>query len=468
MNKSSEEWRNQRLHLEKVATDEYRTPAQRDRDRIVHASAFVRLAGVTQVVPPGEEGYLLHNRMTHTIKVAQVARRMAERLLKEQDDACEAVGGVDPDVVETAALAHDLGHPPFGHIGEEALREAAYDDKLSDAFEGNAQTFRIVAKLGCRAYDYPGLNLTRATLNAILKYPWTRATGGGHRENKWSVYETEMAEFAFARDFDYLQNADQRKCAEAEIMDWADDIAYSVHDVEDFYRVGLIPLHRLAPPGSTEASVFLESALKRREDAGLKEGARYTPEQLAQAFNLVREYFPTEPYTGTENDRTTLRVNSKQMIGNFVRAIHIHVPAESHEKFVTINEEEAASVAILKELTWHYVIHNPALATQQHGQKHVVQWLYANFRKALTDGNLKIFPASTRDLLQRLGGNDDDSRRLRKRMRGVEEWSRKDFELHERRTVVDVLAGMTEQQILRLYQRMMGVAPGSALERMYL
>src|SRR6185369_6533256 len=239
--RSGPDWRDMRLYEERVLDDEYRTPAQRDRDRIVHASAFVRLAGVTQVVPPSEEGYLLHNRMTHSIKVAQVARRIAERLVKEQPEECAAIGGIDPDVVESAALAHDLGHPPFGHAGEDALRRAAFgkeDDHLLDAFEGNAQTFRIVTKLGCRAHDYPGLNLTRATLNAILKYPWKRGTGGDRREKKWSVYETEDREFDFARDFDFLQPGDNRKSAEAEIMDWADDIAYSVHDIEDFYRVG--------------------------------------------------------------------------------------------------------------------------------------------------------------------------------------------------------------------------------------
>jgi dGTPase len=459
-----------RLYEERVLDDEYRTPAQRDRDRIVHASAFVRLAGVTQVVPPSEEGYLLHNRMTHSIKVAQVARRIAERLVKEQPEECAAIGGIDPDVVESAALAHDLGHPPFGHAGEDALRRAAFgkeDDHLLDAFEGNAQTFRIVTKLGCRAHDYPGLNLTRATLNAILKYPWKRGTGGDRREKKWSVYETEDREFDFARDFDFLQPGDNRKSAEAEIMDWADDIAYSVHDIEDFYRVGLIPLHRLATV-QDEVDHFLETAVARRKKAGLEPEARYTPEELTDAFNKVLELFPTSPYMGTERDRTTLRVNSKQLIGNFVRAIRIRVPANPREDFVEINKDLAAAVAILKELTWHYVINNPSLALQQHGQKRAVTMLHEELSKAVRNHNFIIFPPVARDLLQRLSGDDAASKELRVRFRGTDDWTAEDYRLHTRRVVVDVIAGMTEQQLLRVYHRLMAIAPGSAIDRVYL
>jgi len=458
MSESVEEARNQRFHDEKRAAKEYRTDAQRDRDRILHASAFGRLAGVTQVIPPGDEGHLLHNRMTHSVKVAQVARRIAELRLQEQAEICAAVGGVDPDVVEAAALAHDLGHPPFGHIAEKALKESIETQRiLTDAFEGNAQTFRIVTKLARRAPEYEGLNLTRATLNAILKYPWTRATGGNKREKKWSVYETEVAEFNWTRRLPILERHDHRKTAEAELMDWADDIAYSVHDIEDFYRVGAIPLHRLAKRHNNsseepELKAFYDGAADRRHRAELDTSGRPSRAELEEAFEDIRQMFPITPYTGRATERGELRAMSKSMIGRFVRAIRLRVPDSPDTDFVDIDEKEAATVTMLKELTWYYVINNPALATQQYGQQQMIKKLFEVFSRAAADPEeLKIFPGATREILMRLH----------------EEPVKSASERHRSRTVVDVLAGMTEQQILRMYLRLMGITPGSALDRVY-
>jgi dGTPase len=163
------ELRNRRVH-ENPPEDEgdLRTRAQRDRDRLLYSSALRRLAEVTQVVSPGS-GFVFHNRLTHTLQVAQVGRRLAERLTRLQPKEVAASEGLDPDVVEAACLAHDLGHPPFGHIAEEVLNEEA---KLAGGFEGNAQSFRIVTKLAFRSQKYGGLDLSRASLAAILKYPW--------------------------------------------------------------------------------------------------------------------------------------------------------------------------------------------------------------------------------------------------------------------------------------------------------
>ena len=135
--------RNARPRLE---ADDYRNPAQRDRDRVLYSGAFRRLGGVTQVVATSET-LLVHNRLTHTLKVAQVARRLAEKIVSGTPEAdLAAAGGVDPDVVETGALAHDLGHPPFGHIAEDELQKILDERHLVDGFEGNAQSFRIVTK----------------------------------------------------------------------------------------------------------------------------------------------------------------------------------------------------------------------------------------------------------------------------------------------------------------------------------
>ena len=231
---------------------------QIDRDRILYSSAFRRLAQVTQVVT-AQEGHVFHNRLTHSLKVAQVARRLAERLIEEQTNIAGKIGGIDPDVVEAAALAHDLGHPPFGHTAEEELDECATSHGLIDGFEGNAQSFRILTRLAIHRVDYFGLNLTRATLNAVLKYPWLRDSDRQSKKwRKYSVYQLDKEAFKFVRP-----EFSTRQTIEASIMDFADDITYSVHDLEDFYLAGLIPLELLATDRD-EFARFIDEWLRDR------------------------------------------------------------------------------------------------------------------------------------------------------------------------------------------------------------
>ncbi len=183
-----------------------RTRFQRDRDAIIYSTAFRRLAGVTQVISP-TEGLVLHNRLTHTLEVAQIGLRLAEYLVKiSSADDIERYGGLDPSVVEAAGLAHDLGHPPFGHVAEKTLNKRIVKDGVIDGYEGNAQAFRIITKLVVRKVDIQGLNLTRATLNATLKYPWLQKKADGNEfrqeEYKWGAYESEREYLEFAREFE--------------------------------------------------------------------------------------------------------------------------------------------------------------------------------------------------------------------------------------------------------------------------
>ena len=423
--------------------NDYREPAQRDYDRILYSSAFRRLGGVTQVVA-AHEGHVFHNRLTHSLRVAQISRRLAQKFRKLQPTECEGVGGIDPDVAEAAALAHDLGHPPFGHIAEEQLRACVEKSGILEGFEGNAQSFRIVTKLALREEDSPGLNLTRATLNAILKYPWNRQSAG-HQSDKFGVYHSEDKDFEFARKLH--AKADERKCAEAEIMDWADDVTYAVHDAEDFYRARLIPLDKLSKlSDSWERKRFFDGMYARTElkkHMGTEERTL-----LEKTFEKAITSFPiAEDYTGTCEQRSRLRNFSTNLIGRFVNAITLRVPSNRTERFVEIDPVAKMEVRVLKGLTWFYVICNPALATQQFGQREVIRNLFDIFCNAVTSKKHEqqnIVPFAFRDELLE---QESDPKLVT-------------------RTVTDLIAGMTESGLMKLYGRLTGREMGSVLDHL--
>jgi dGTPase len=418
----------------------YREPAQRDYDRILYSSALRRLGGVTQVVA-SHEGHVFHNRLTHSMRVAQIGRRLAQRLLKKAPEEAREVGGIDPDVVEAAALAHDLGHPPFGHIAEEELRDCAVKRDVLDGFEGNAQSFRIVTKLALRSNE-PGLNLTRATLNALLKYPWTRQAEGYEKE-KYGLYNSETEHFNFARKLQ--PPGDKRKSAEAEIMDWADDVTYAVHDAEDFYRAGLVPLDRLASLDDESERQRSFDGMYKRSQLG-KQLGKSSRAQLEEAFRQVVTAFPiSEPYTGSREHRSRLRDFSSNLIGLFVNAIDLRVPANQDERFVEITPLQSMQVRILKALTWFYVIYNPALATQQFGQRKIIRELFeifVNSASASDEQERNIIPFAFRDEIYE---NKGDSAAIT-------------------RIVTDMISGMTEQGLTKLYRRLTGIDMGSILD----
>lgn len=394
---------------------------------------------MTQVFS-ADEGQIFHNRLTHSLEVAQVGRRLTERLIKNQN-ALSRKQHLDPDVVESACLAHDLGHPPFGHIAE-TLLDDLIKEKLPDGFEGNAQSFRIVNKLAFRSKDVGGLNLTRATLNALLKYPWVRDATKA-RNKKWSVYSTEKAEFDFARQLS--PSGSPAKCPEAEIMDWADDITYSVHDLEDFYRANLIPLHSLVSDPHERGRFYTQA----EQRVGDPDNSGHFSKFVEVADKLLPSFAIFSRYEGTSPQRGDLRTLTASLINRYLTSTNLVEPDE-HSGALSIPDGLIWEVKVLKELTWCYVINNPALATQQYGQRKMISDLYQIYRAVALEGsNMHIFPAMIREELDKLANKKKAAR-----------------EEAVTRTIVDLIAGMSEKQVIHMHRRLTGISLGSAMDRL--
>ncbi|MGQ4514191.1 deoxyguanosinetriphosphate triphosphohydrolase [Streptomyces sp. DW26H14] len=333
-----------------------RTAFQRDRARVLHSSALRRLAGKTQVVTPGAPGEEWdaspRTRLTHSLECAQVGRELGAAL------------GCDPDLVEAACLSHDMGHPPFGHNGERVLDEFAAD---CGGFEGNAQSLRLLTRIEPKRFAAPGapqsgvgLNLTRAALDAATKYPWPRgaaeaAAAGRSGGLKFGVYEDDLPVFAWARE----GAPAGRTCFEAQVMDWSDDVAYSVHDFEDGLHAGYIVPAALASPAERDA--IWAVALGRYTDPGTD------PAELSAALDrlMAQEWWP-HAYDGSALAQGRLKDAASELIGRFclaaetaTRAAYGPGPLTRYGARLVVPRPARLECAVLKAVADRYVMQRP-------------------------------------------------------------------------------------------------------------
>lgn len=489
-----------------------RSPFERDRDRILYTRELRRLKDVTQVAR-ARESYLYHDRLSHSLKVAQVGRRLAEIVVKRpRNGDIDFDTVLDPDVVESACLAHDLGHPLFGHLSEQALdqkirekttpsEENEDDEKRIDewirengrdasditvyGYEGNAQSFRIVTRLSPHHKTNAGLNLTHATLNAVLKYPHSRE----ENDDKWGYYPTEEDRFDWTR-----RGLSDGKTLEAELMDYADDVTYAIHDVADFYKGGLIPLEHLLSeaqrreearrrireerkeklaeedgravdsiangefaidevelPGKPTLREF-ESHIKRSDTMSLRET---TVEEFflgLSRFPGVRDHLFT-PFEGTDEENDTLSRLISNLVSRYLNGsdetdpefVHLSFDSQDEQHCLYVDRSYREQVWLLKELTFYYVINNATLVGQQRGQRRVIEELFDALYEETWQENLNAsaIPAPYRDWLR-----DGDV-----------DWP---TPIHRRaRIVADMIATMTEPQAVTLHKRLTGDTPGS-------
>ncbi|HEY3534126.1 MAG TPA: deoxyguanosinetriphosphate triphosphohydrolase [Pedococcus sp.] len=380
----------------------------RDRARLLHSASLRRLSAKTQVVQPGDDDFV-RNRLTHSLEVAQIGREFGAAL------------GCSADVVDTACLAHDLGHPPFGHNGEQALDEVAVE---VGGFEGNAQTLRLLTRLEPKRFHADGrpagLNLTRASLDAATKYPWPRGESSSPT-SKFGVYADDLPVFEWYREARPVGV----RCIEADVMDWSDDVAYSVHDVEDAIASSRLDVRRLRDASDVDSVLAVA-------------GGAYAPDLGTEALGAALERVLATgavpaAYDGSRADRAALKDMTSRLIGRFVLAVEVATrerhgggPLARYDADLVVPDGTRAECAVLKATAAHFVMHAQERVAVMARQRQVVRDLVEAYR---AEPATRLDP----DLLADWKGADSDAAALR--------------------VVVDQVASLTDVRALVLHDR---------------
>lgn len=396
----------ERLVAEPVK-ESVRSAFARDRARVLHSAALRRLAAKTQVMVAGVSDFP-RTRLTHTLEVAQIGRELGAAL------------GCDPDLVEVAGLAHDLGHPPYGHNGESEL------DRLADrigGFEGNAQSLRVLSRLEAKVVDPEtdesvGLNLSRASLDAACKYPWTRQPG----VRKFGAYEDDLAVFTWFR----ADSPGERTCIEEQVMNWADDVAYSVHDFEDAVHSGIASLAVFESP--VERRALVETAHRRFPDEG-------DPAELEAALDrlVALDYWPRR-FDGSMRDLVALKHFTSWLIARFSQAAQVATqvrygsgPLTRYAAELVVPDEVRAEVSVMKAVAVQYVMNRPGADEEYARQRQVIAELV---NALVLDGGRSLEPW----LRPTFDAARDDGERLR--------------------VVIDQVASLTDVSIMDWHRRL--------------
>ena len=381
-----------------------RTEFARDRARIIHSFALRRLAAKTQVAVPWATDFP-RTRLSHSLECAQVGRELGAAL------------GADPDLMEGACLAHDIGHPPFGHNGEEALNQIA---DSCGGFEGNAQSLRLLIRLEAKTVlpdgKSIGLNLTRASLDAATKYPWSRVKDA----KKFGVYEDDLEIFNW-----YRTGIESGKTSmEAQIMDWSDDVAYSVHDLEDSLVSGQVKLDQL---NIDLPKLF--TVAKQMYLADITEAEMQIALSSLQKLSCWPRY-----YDGTHRSLARLKDLASQLIGRFAQAAEVATQEKYGDGDLTrysanlvVPRAQRVEVALLKSMAGHYVINADDS-----------QIRYADQQKLLTElveAILESAPATLEGFF-------------------LQDWQQAQTDQQRLRVVIDQVASLTDPGAVALHNRL--------------
>ncbi len=330
------------------AIADFRDPFARDRDRVIHTSSFRRLEYKTQVFI-NHEGDYFRTRLTHSLEVSQIARAVSNAL------------GCHETLAETIALAHDLGHTPFGHVGGDTLDVCLKESGNENGFDHNFQSFRVVTKLEKRYAQFDGLNLTFATLEGILKhsYPYRKPF-----LNEW---------------YDETFGLDYHPSLEAVIVDHADEIAYISHDIDDGIQFGLIAFEDI-----------LENPLAAMIDEKVRE------EGLERGTKLHRYRFVGMLISHLV---TELIESSRKNVPDTQKILCKTIPAKEPAP-IAFNKELATQIKELKKIMFKKLYRHERIVSKMHAGKECIKKLYA----AMSEDN-DLLPKEYKEMLQSKNGS---------------------------------------------------------------
>jgi dGTPase len=397
---------------ESIRKDDYRTPFQIDRDRLIHSSEFRRLQGKTQVFLPGENDYY-RTRLTHSIEVAQIGRSITNYLTKKYTDIFNDNYFIDEDLVESACLAHDLGHPPFGHAGERTLNRLM---KEFGGFEGNAQTLRLLADTFYTVGEgRRGMKPTRAFVDAILKYKSVYSKFESPKNHFIYDYQKQYVDFVFSgrelpKELENPNKLNDFKSIECQIMDWADDSAYAVNDLVDSISGGFISIAKLQ---------------KWR-----KQNSNNLSESQNTALDQIEKWITEETYKSKFGSEIGIFIHSCKIEE---RKTFMDDLTNRYKYILAIDEESFERIEMYKKIAVDLVFRSPQLHQMEFKGNEMIKKMFGVFSENYIDEitGIELLPNFTNNLIK-LETHENDRARL----------------------VCDYLAGMTDAFALTNYKRL--------------